>query len=181
MFCRIGNFLLHDLPELLEDVPLAVRARMWYMHDGALAHFSRSVRDVLSNTRHDRWTEREESTVWSLCSPDLNPLDFYLWEHLVICSFCWQRRHFTIAIWLPVRLSATTPASFNGWGRPWWDVSRRALNLTEGILSSYYNCTRTSSYKSQTKCFRAQVDAGDFSGSVSLWYWGLLLEFYPYV
>jgi hypothetical protein len=44
------DFLLHDLPKLLEDVPLAVTARMWYIHDGAPAHFSRAVRDVLSNT-----------------------------------------------------------------------------------------------------------------------------------
>jgi hypothetical protein len=53
----IGNhcqdFLLHDLPKLLEDVPLAIRARMWYMHDGAPAHFSHAVRDVLNNTCHD--------------------------------------------------------------------------------------------------------------------------------
>jgi hypothetical protein len=26
------DVLLHDLPELLEDAPQAVRARMWYMH-----------------------------------------------------------------------------------------------------------------------------------------------------
>jgi hypothetical protein len=42
------DFLLHDLQKILEDVPLAVRARMWYMHDGAPAHFSRAVRDVLN-------------------------------------------------------------------------------------------------------------------------------------
>jgi hypothetical protein len=53
MLCHIGltrnhyqDFFVHDLPKLLEDVPPAVRARMWYMHDGALAHFSRTVRDV---------------------------------------------------------------------------------------------------------------------------------------
>jgi hypothetical protein len=44
--CR--DFLLHDLPQLLEGVPLAVRARVWYMRDGSPAHFSRSVRNVLS-------------------------------------------------------------------------------------------------------------------------------------
>jgi hypothetical protein len=36
----IGNhyrdFLLHDLPKLLEDVPLPVRARIWYTHDDVL-------------------------------------------------------------------------------------------------------------------------------------------------
>jgi hypothetical protein len=34
------------------------RARMWYMHGGAPAHFSRAVRDVLNNTYHDRWIGR---------------------------------------------------------------------------------------------------------------------------
>jgi hypothetical protein len=48
------DFLLYDLPKLLGDVPLVVRTRMWYMHDGAPAHFSCAVRDVLTNTYHDR-------------------------------------------------------------------------------------------------------------------------------
>jgi hypothetical protein len=47
------NFLLHDL--LLEGVPLAVKARMWYIHDGAPVHFSHAVQDVLNNTYHDQW------------------------------------------------------------------------------------------------------------------------------
>jgi hypothetical protein len=42
------DFLLYDLPKLLEDVPLAVRARTWHTHDGAPAHFTRAVRDVLN-------------------------------------------------------------------------------------------------------------------------------------
>jgi hypothetical protein len=40
------DFLSHDLPKLLEDVPLAVRARMWYMHDGAPTHISCAVRET---------------------------------------------------------------------------------------------------------------------------------------
>jgi hypothetical protein len=48
------DFLSYDLPKILEVVPLAVRARMWYMHDGAPTHFSRAVRDVLSKTCHER-------------------------------------------------------------------------------------------------------------------------------
>jgi hypothetical protein len=42
------DFSLHDLPKLLEGVPLAGRAQMWYKYDGAPAHFSRTVRDVLN-------------------------------------------------------------------------------------------------------------------------------------
>jgi hypothetical protein len=44
------DFLSHALPKLLEDVPLTLRARIRYMCDGAPAHFSCDVRDVLSNT-----------------------------------------------------------------------------------------------------------------------------------
>jgi hypothetical protein len=68
------DFLLHDLPELLEDVPLAVRARMWYMHDFAPAHFSRAVRYVVSNTYQDGWIGRGGPTAWPPCSPDLHDI-----------------------------------------------------------------------------------------------------------
>jgi hypothetical protein len=76
------DFLLHDLPKLLEDVPLAVRARMWYMHDGAPAYSSRAVRDVFNNTYHDWWIGREGPIAWPPRLPDLNPLDIYLWGRL---------------------------------------------------------------------------------------------------
>jgi hypothetical protein len=52
------------------------------MHDGAPAHFSRAVRDVLNNTCHGQWIGIEEHTAWPLRSPNLNPLDSYLWKHL---------------------------------------------------------------------------------------------------
>jgi hypothetical protein len=55
---------------------------MWYMRDGAPAHFSRDVRDVLNNTYNDRWTDSEGPTARPTRSPDLNPLDFYMWKHL---------------------------------------------------------------------------------------------------
>jgi hypothetical protein len=32
------HFLKNDLPTLLEDLPLAIRAHMWFMHDGAQPH-----------------------------------------------------------------------------------------------------------------------------------------------
>jgi hypothetical protein len=53
------------------------------MHDGASAHFSRAVRNVLNNSYHDRWIDRGGPTAWPPCStPDLNPLDFYVRGHL---------------------------------------------------------------------------------------------------
>jgi hypothetical protein len=41
------------MPELLEDVPLAVRSWMWYVHEDAPAHFSCDVLDVINNTYND--------------------------------------------------------------------------------------------------------------------------------
>jgi hypothetical protein len=130
-------FLLHVLPNLLEDVPLAVRAQMWYMHDSAPAHFSRAVRDVLNNTYHDQWIGRGGSTAWPPRSPDLNPLDFYLWGHLkpvCIKLLLKTKRHLTIAMWMPVRLSATTPGIFERMRR---SMMRRVEACTESHGGHY--------------------------------------------
>jgi hypothetical protein len=55
---------------------------MLYTHDGASAHFRCAVRDVLSNTCHDRWVGKGGPTAWPSLLSDLNPLYFYLWGHL---------------------------------------------------------------------------------------------------
>ena len=37
------QFLRHDLLQLLEEVPLNRHGKMWFLHDGGPAHFSRMV------------------------------------------------------------------------------------------------------------------------------------------
>jgi hypothetical protein len=69
------NVLLHELLKLLEEYHWQLEHEC-DMHDGAPAHFSRAVRDVLNNTYHDRWIGRGGPTAWPPRSPDLNPLDF---------------------------------------------------------------------------------------------------------
>ena len=49
------DFLENNLPVLLEEVPLAVRAKIWFQHDGAPAHFSLAARQQLTTTLGDRW------------------------------------------------------------------------------------------------------------------------------
>jgi hypothetical protein len=49
------------------------------MVHGALAHFSYAVKDVLN---HDWCICRGRPAAWPPCSPDLNPLDFYMNRHL---------------------------------------------------------------------------------------------------
>jgi hypothetical protein len=53
-----GDVLEQSLPELLEDVPLHVRRRMWFMHDGAQAYFSMYAREYLNAVLPARWIGR---------------------------------------------------------------------------------------------------------------------------
>jgi len=54
---------------------------MWFMHD-ALAHFSRVARDYLNQNCGQKWIGRGGPVAWPPRSPDMNPLDFYLWGHV---------------------------------------------------------------------------------------------------
>lgn len=76
------TFLQDNLPILLEDVSLVARAQMWFMHDGAPAHYARCTRAFLNDMYPDKWIGRGGPRAWPPRSPDLTPLDFYLWGHL---------------------------------------------------------------------------------------------------
>lgn len=76
------QFLEEELGPLLEDVPLEVRRQMFFMHDGAPAHFSRIARTFLNAHYPNRWIGRMGPIAWPARSPDLNPLDFFLWGYL---------------------------------------------------------------------------------------------------
>lgn len=77
-----GIFLEQVLPELLQDVPIVIRNRMWFQHDGAPAHFSTDVRTYLDATFGARWIGRGGPVAWPPRSPDLSSLDFFLWGYL---------------------------------------------------------------------------------------------------
>lgn len=76
------QFLRDYLPDLLDNVPLATRQNMWFMHDGAPAHFSRNVRDHLDIIYPNRWIGRNGPIAWPARTPDLNSCDFFLWGHM---------------------------------------------------------------------------------------------------
>ena len=75
-------FLEVHLPMLLEDVPLHIRRRMWFQHDGAPPHFADPVRAAITNTFGNRWIGRGGPVNWPARSPDLSPLDFFLWGYM---------------------------------------------------------------------------------------------------
>ena len=52
-----------------------------FQQDGAPPHFSHHVRDFL-NQHYQGWIGRAGTIAWPPRSPDLTPLDFYLWSHI---------------------------------------------------------------------------------------------------
>jgi hypothetical protein len=131
------HFFLHDLPELQEDLPLAVIARMWYMRRGAAASFGRAVRDVLNSTDHEWRITRGGPTVWAPRLPDLNPLDSVeAWD--MPCIFSRRQKwrgtspsHRVVYACQTICKCLRTNAAVR-------DVSKPAPNRTEDILSTYY-------------------------------------------
>lgn len=65
--------------QMMEDVPLALLSGLYFQHDGAPPHYSRVVREYLNDVFGERWIGRGGPIPWPPRSPDLTPLDFYLW------------------------------------------------------------------------------------------------------
>lgn len=65
---------LYAVPQLQELQPEII-----FQQDGAPPHWARCVRDFLNATFPERWIGRGGPTKWPPRSPDLTPLDFFLW------------------------------------------------------------------------------------------------------
>ncbi|XP_018368776.1 PREDICTED: uncharacterized protein LOC108764871 [Trachymyrmex cornetzi] len=70
-----------NLPDFLEDVPLLDRNKIIFQQDGAGPHKARIVTDFLNQQFPARWMGRYGPIRWPTRSPDLNPLDFFLWGY----------------------------------------------------------------------------------------------------
>ena len=75
-------FLRNELPGLLEDIPLIIMSQMYVQHDGAPPHYTRHVREYLNKSFPSRWFGHGGPIAWPPRSPDLTPLDYYLWGHM---------------------------------------------------------------------------------------------------
>jgi len=80
-------FLRHELPGLLEDIPLMIRSQMYFQHDGAPPHYTRRVTEFLNESFPNRWLGRGGPIPWPPRSPDLTPLDYYIWGHMKILVY----------------------------------------------------------------------------------------------
>lgn len=54
----------------------------WFQQDGAGPHYAIIVRNFLNNQFHRRWIGRRGEIEWLPRSPDLSPLDYFLWGYL---------------------------------------------------------------------------------------------------
>ena len=74
----LENYLLPSI----RDLPTIQRNLMWYQHDGAPPHFSLQVRQFLDTYFAGQWMGRGGPLSWPPRSPDLTPLDFFIWGYL---------------------------------------------------------------------------------------------------
>ena len=79
---RYLQFCQEVLPGLLENVPLATRQAMWFQHDGCPAHNTLAVSRHLDAQFGTRWIGNRSRIAWPARSPDLTPLDYFLWGQL---------------------------------------------------------------------------------------------------
>lgn len=73
------DFLQNHFNDLLDDVPLATRRCMWFLHDGAPPHYAAQVRQFLDVVYQHKWIGRGGPIIWPPRSPDLTSCDFFLW------------------------------------------------------------------------------------------------------
>lgn len=55
---------------------------IWFQQDGAPPHFAVIVRQYLNQVFANQWIGRRGTIEWPPRSPDLTPLDYYLWGYL---------------------------------------------------------------------------------------------------
>lgn len=65
-----------------QNFPNTISDEIWFQQDGAPPHYAREVRDHLDTIFPQRWIGRRGHIEWPARSPDLTPLDFFLWGYV---------------------------------------------------------------------------------------------------
>lgn len=78
---RYLHFLENDIEHLLEELPIYDYNSIIWQQDGAPAHNVLPVTNYLNN-RYNLWIGRRGPIQWPANSPDLSPLDIFLWGYL---------------------------------------------------------------------------------------------------
>lgn len=73
-YCDMLEFFLG--PQLVQD---GIVETVIFQQDGAPPNFALTVRDFLNGIFPNRWIGRGSQRLWASRSPDLTPLDFFVW------------------------------------------------------------------------------------------------------
>ncbi|KAL7639566.1 UNVERIFIED_CONTAM: hypothetical protein RMT77_010067 [Armadillidium vulgare] len=79
---RYLEFLETTVPDLFRDVPLHKSQDLYYQQDGCPGHTERAIQYQLNVSYPNWWIGTQGSIPWPPRSPDLTPLDYYLWSYL---------------------------------------------------------------------------------------------------
>ncbi|PNF39386.1 hypothetical protein B7P43_G13583 [Cryptotermes secundus] len=77
-----GSVYLHMLEQFLYPQVADLQPNIIFQQDGASPHWGLDVPRPLNATIQDRWTGRGGPIRWPPHSPDLTPLDFFLWVYV---------------------------------------------------------------------------------------------------
>jgi transposase len=75
IFPAITHVIMENADEFDADI-------VHFQQDGAPPHFHRDVRHFLSTQLRGQWIGRRGLIEWPARSPDLTPMDFFLWGHI---------------------------------------------------------------------------------------------------
>ena len=76
------NMLQNYLLPIIKTMTLTERILLWFQQDGAPAHYAQQVKAFLNEKFFSQWIGRGGPIEWPPRSPDLTPLDFFLWGNL---------------------------------------------------------------------------------------------------
>lgn len=79
---RYLQFLQTEIRNSLEEIPQHEREGMYFHQDGCGPHNAGNVREYLTETFGNNWIGTNGPIRWPPRSPDLTPIDFYLWGKL---------------------------------------------------------------------------------------------------
>lgn len=75
-------FLQEMLPQLLDEIPLSVREKMWFLHDEISLHCVATVQEYLKEIFKECVIAPGARIMWPERSSDLHPLDFFFWSYM---------------------------------------------------------------------------------------------------
>ncbi|GBL88159.1 hypothetical protein AVEN_117760-1 [Araneus ventricosus] len=70
------------ISDFLEDLPLSDLRNVWFQHYGAPPYKVSIVHQYIRDTFQQQVIGYGGCMEWPPRSPDLNPLDFFLWEYI---------------------------------------------------------------------------------------------------